>query len=179
MGESADLESALGELADGLIEFMQHHCGDPEIGADIAQDALFSGMRALPGLRDPEALKGWVYRIAINRYNDHLRSKARREESERSLRLRRLGKVEDPRALAMAGELDAFLRREMGLLPDRQRSVLMLHGVQGLGQAEIARLLDITVSAVKMSLFHGREKLRKAVRSYHEQRAKPGGGELR
>lgn len=36
-----------------------------EAGDDAAQETLIAVMRALPGLRDPAALHGWVRRIAI------------------------------------------------------------------------------------------------------------------
>ena len=61
-------------------------------------------------------------------------------------------------------ELEALL--ESGGLSARDRTVLMLHGVRDMGHPEIAALLGISVDAVKMSLFHAREKMRRRLARY-------------
>lgn len=52
------------------------------------------------------------------------------------------------------------LRRCLELLPEEGRAVLTLHYFSGLSAAEIARLLNITRSAVLVRLHRARERLR-------------------
>ncbi len=164
--EPDDLRAALVALAEELVGFMQHHVGDPHLGADIAQDALAQAFQALGRLRDPDALRGWVYRIAINRFNDHVRrSKSLRQEPG-PLPERVAPDDAGPVRQALARELDSELRDQLLALPERQRTVLMLHGVRGMTHRDIAGLLEITVDAVKMSLFHAREKMRSRLERY-------------
>lgn len=158
---AAALEAELAGLAGELVAFMQHHVGDAHLGADLAQDALAQALRSVQHLRQHERLKGWLFRIAVNRFNDHVRRKRIVTEEAMAEAQELPGRQSDrPDRAAMTRELDVLLRDELERLPERQRTVLMLHGVQGLTHPEIADLLGITPDAVKMSLFHGRERLR-------------------
>ncbi len=46
-------------------------------------------------------------------------------------------------------------------LPERQRQVLWLHALEGLSQAEIAEVLGIERSTVKVNLHHARRAMRR------------------
>lgn len=160
------MRQSLVDMAGELIAFMQHHAGDPHLGADLAQDALAQAFQTLGSLRDPKALKGWVFRIAINRFNDHIRkSRVLREEPGPVPECSAPESVR-PEREALARELDRELREQLMALPGRQRTVLLLHGVKGLTHKDIAELLGVTVDAVKMSLFHAREKMRSHLERY-------------
>jgi len=161
-----DLRKALVDLASELVGFMQHHVGDPHLGADIAQDALAQAFQSLDRLRDSEALRGWVYRIAINRFNDHVRKARILKQEAGPLPECSAPSAAGPQRQALAQELDRELREQLLALPERQRTVLMLHGVRGMTQQDIAELLEVSVDAVKMSLFHAREKMRVRLQSY-------------
>lgn len=165
-----DLEAALAALAPEVIGFMQHHCGDPHLGADLGQEALARAMRCLATLRDPDALRGWVFRIAINLFNDHLRRVALEPRAGGAGSLpggdESCAPGPGPERELLARELDEVLRASLHQLPERQRTVLMLHGVRDLGHAQIAALLGISLDAVKMSLFHAREKMRVRLARY-------------
>ena len=163
--EGGELERELERLAPELLAFLKHHCGDPELAQDLAQDALVRAMRSLDRLKERGALRGWLFRIAVNRFNDYLRAQKHRETQD-SLEDPIAPVTRSPEGQAMTRELDQLLRAEMALLPERQRTVLLLHGVQHLDQRAIAELLEITPAAVKMSLFHARERLRKRLEAY-------------
>ncbi|MEE2713735.1 MAG: RNA polymerase sigma factor [Planctomycetota bacterium] len=164
--EPDDLRAALVDLAEELVGFMQHHVGDIHLGADIAQDALAQAFQGLGRLRDPRAMRGWVYRIAINRFNDYVRKSKTLRQEPGPLPERVAPASAGPVRQALAHELDSELRDQLLSLPERQRTVLMLHGVRGMTHQDIATVLDITVDAVKMSLFHAREKMRVRLESY-------------
>jgi RNA polymerase sigma-70 factor (ECF subfamily) len=164
-----DLETEVAALAPELIAFLRHHTGDHHLGADLAQDVLARAFRSLSGLRDPEALRGWLFRIAVNRFNDHVRRSRALRVDVGPVPEREAPAAERPDREAMASELDQVLRRELVKLPERQRTVLMLHGVRGMRQPEIAEILGISADAVKMSLFHAREKMRVRLAHYMER----------
>lgn len=161
-----NLQEALSELAPLVVAFMQHHVGDVHLGADLAQDALAQAMRRLGSLRDARALRGWVFRIAINCFTDHLRRSKLLEKSTEPVKEPSAPAHAAPDRELLARELDSVLRRELLSLPERQRSVLLLHGIRDLCHSEIAGLLGISVDAVKMSLFHAREKMRRRLALY-------------
>src|SRR5215467_11927401 len=96
----------------------------------------------------------YVQRILANASNDRWRRAARRPE-----RLLRPGDADPPaqdQSDAVA-ERD-FLMRSLGVLPPRQRTVLMLRYFKDLSEAEIADALGCSVGTVKsqVSPGHGR-----------------------
>jgi RNA polymerase sigma factor (sigma-70 family) len=157
---SDDPRLALAELLPDLQRFLVHHCGDAAVGGDLAQETLARAIAAASTLRSRAALRPWLFRIAVHVLNDHLRRKA--QES----RLRGEGldldqqvdcAGEAPEARALRAELDAAIRAAILDLPERQRSVLLLHSVRDFDHRAIARTLGISAGAVKVALFHARE----------------------
>ena len=55
------------------------------------------------------------------------------------------------------------LERGLSLLPLAQRTAIRLIGVEGCSYDEAARLMDMTVAAVRCHLWRGRERLRELV----------------
>ena len=160
------LEQALIALAGDLLGFLRHHAGDREVADDLAQETLAQALAALDELRDPRALRGWLFRIAVNLFNDHLRRQGTSRLASEPLPEPHEPGSRQPERVALARELDAVLRQELHRLPERQRSVLMLHGLDGCDTRSIARMLGITPAAVKMSLFHARERMRLRLARY-------------
>lgn len=155
-----DLREALSALADDVHAFLRHHTGDPQVAADLAQEALARALISMETLRDRRALKGWLFRIAINRFNDHVRRRKEVALEEGEIPAGPpMARHGEPDREMLTRELDQVLREELLRLPERQRTVLMLHGIDGVRQRDIAELLGISVAAVKMSLYHGREAL--------------------
>src|SRR6185436_18944697 len=53
------------------------------------------------------------------------------------------------------------LERAMALLPEEQRSVILLVGLEGMRYEEVAEVLDLPVGTVRSRLSRGREALRR------------------
>jgi RNA polymerase sigma-70 factor (ECF subfamily) len=65
-----------------------------------------------------------------------------------------------PHALFEASESRAMVRRCIGLLPDNYRIVLILRDIEELDTEEVASLLDLTPSNVKVRLHRARQALK-------------------
>ncbi len=159
-------EEALVALAPEVVNFLEHHVGDPVLAADIAQDTLAQAFQLLGTLRDIRALRAWVFRIAVNRFNDHLRRVRRAPAVEELQDVVERPDHDRPEHSVMRRELDDVIRSSVAQLPERQRTVFLLHDAKGMSHPEIAALLNITTDAVKTSLFHAREKLRERLNRY-------------
>jgi RNA polymerase sigma factor (sigma-70 family) len=123
---------------------------DRERALDGLHDAFEEGLRHPP--RDDRNLEGWLYRVALRKTRRGL-FRARRES----------GRAAAVAADDIAAVLDRLeCGRLLGLLTERQRSIVVAHYYLGLTQDEIADALDIrrgTVSAtVSQSLARMREK---------------------
>lgn len=174
-GDRVDVQPEPGvRLFDDLVRdhareiqlFLYKLCGNHHDAEELAQDVFIKAYRKLDTLREPAATRRWLYTIAVNHFNDWV--KPRRRSA-----LRAVGDIEDydlsgsrndqPAKQAAAIEFSAWLNESILALPDRQRTVLLLFSAKGFDYADIADSLGISADAVKMSLFHAREKLKSRV----------------
>jgi RNA polymerase sigma-70 factor, ECF subfamily len=152
-----DLETAVRELAPQILRYSLGRTGDPALAEEVAQDALAALVQRWRRQGPPESPVAFVFAIARRRA---FRLTLQRRLME-PLHLLLDGKspLPDPEARAAAKtDLDrtlAALRR----LPGKDREALLLVGVGDLGPSEGARVLGISVSALKMRVHRARRRL--------------------
>lgn len=128
-----------------------------EDAEDVAQEALARAYQRLASLRDPARLRAWLVRICWRLALDHRRSVKRRERREQA--------AVDPPAPASAEDLAAqsqFRTRlfaAIDALPEKQRIVIVLAGIEGYDVREVAALLGLPEGTVKSRLHFARRRL--------------------
>lgn len=151
--KSADLpglvESFQIHYAD-LLRFLQRRCGDPERAADLIQDLYFRVRAAEEEGRVVEDPPAWMRRIAINLAIDGQRRdlRLRREQGDEIEGMAVACERPLPDRAVAARERLRVLDAALQALPDKPRRALLLHRVDGLTQAEIARRLGVSESMV-------------------------------
>lgn len=147
---------ALSDLLDLVCPFVLMICrAIAGAGAeDAAQEALIVVFRRLGNLREPAALRGWLRTVCTR---EALRVTGDRNQP--TLDLEQAGQL---RAPGPAPELYAAIVQALAGLPPEQRAVLVLHEVEGLHEAEIARLLAAPPGTVKSRLHRARARFREA-----------------
>ena len=149
------------EHVNRLYHFCLRLARDHHVAEDLTQETLLRGWRRRSGLRDPNATKVWLFRIAANVWRDRLRRSRHRAERPSPLSDAVDGSYRSPEhRLADRDELESVLVL-VDSLPERQRQVLWLHALEGLTQGEIADVLDIKASTVKVNLHHARRAMRR------------------
>lgn len=132
---------------------------------DITQEALLRAWRRRSDLRNESAARVWLFRIATNIWRDRLRRGKLERKFEGTLPAS-ADEIPDGESrppshdLARREELEGVLAL-IDTLPDRQREVLWLHALEGLSQREIAGVLEIKPSTVKVNLHHARRSMRR------------------
>lgn len=128
-----------------------------ESAEDAVQDAFARYLAHSGGFRDEEHEKAWLIRVTINRCRDLQRAGAVRAYTplEEVLQHPDRGGQEH---LEGQPVLQSILA-----LPEKYRTVLVLHGLEGQPVDTIASELFLTPSAVKMRLKRGREMLQKTL----------------
>lgn len=140
---------------------------------EVVQESFTKAFFALPEFtsRREASFASWIARIAFNSCYDELRRLKRRPESalsevteEEAVRLReRLRSDEAGRGVeseAVSRDLAAKLLARLG---PEDRLVLVMLDAEGLSVAEIAKLLDWSVSKVKVRAHRARARLRRAL----------------
>ncbi len=126
---------------------------------DLVQEVFLDAYRGLGSLREPERLKGWLARLALNR----ARMWGRRAVLERGARAR-AGQVEAAAAAETpAIERDEERRRLLAAireLPAETQAVVTLRYLEGRPAPEIAAELGTTPEAVRMRLSRALRALR-------------------
>jgi RNA polymerase sigma-70 factor, ECF subfamily len=148
---------AFGVLVDEhhaeLVRIAYVVCGDLELARDAAQAAWVKAWQRLPGLRDEEKLRPWLIAIAANEARQSLRARRRR-----SIRELPMPVIEPAAAEPVADRIDlaAALRR----LDPRDRELLAMRYLAGLGSEEIARATGRSASGVRARLSRLTSRLR-------------------
>ena len=158
--------------------------GDAEEAEDLTQDVFVKTYLALATFRNQSSLNTWLYRIAGNLCIDAHRKKARKEnalggatmslddtpsDSDEARSGREVpDERHEPYQLLERMELDAQIQLALSRLPDKMRSVVVLHDLEGLAYEEIAAIVDCPLGTVKSRLFNARLQLRDLLRTYIE-----------
>ena len=151
-----DWEAAYAEYAGELAGYLAKLVGDREVGSELMQETFVRGIRAAGTIRDPAALRAWLFRTGTNLAYGHRRRQAivaflpftGREVS-------RQGSFD-----AEADQVENVLRS----IPRDQAAVLLLSYDNGFARREVASLLGVSEETVKSRLARGRKNFIAAYR---------------
>jgi RNA polymerase sigma-70 factor (ECF subfamily) len=118
--------------------------GNAQEAEDLAQETFTALYRQPPRLDGSGALGGWLYRVAVNRAYNALRSDGR---LQRRLERVELEQQSDPQDEYVRREERERVRAALARLPERTAKLLLLR-YAGLSYAEIAAVLQVAPSSV-------------------------------
>ncbi len=161
-GDEHAFDALFDAVAPRLLAFFVRSLPDRAAAEDLLQ-VTFTRLHAARGSYRPGLpLRSWLYTIAARVRADELRRRYRRdarcEEAE-------LEELPDPACQADGAELDQKAREQavrdaLQRLPEAQRVVLHLHRFEGMSFGEIARVLELKESTVRVRAFRAYETLR-------------------
>ncbi len=114
---------------------------------DIMQEVLLRLYQSGKEFRDEEHIKAWLIRVAVNRSKDVLRSHKRKNTVELT------ADIPQP-------QQENGLDEALCTLGEDYRLAVYLHYYEGYGVREIARIMRISESNVKIRLKRARDKLK-------------------
>lgn len=163
-GDVSAFDEAYASFQPRLYSFLLRLSGRRDTAEDLAQETWLRLAKAAPTLREDTQLAPYLFTIARNAFTSH-----RRWAMLDVSRLATFGleamtpappspEEDHERARAVAA-LEAGLQA----LPVASREVLLLVGVEGLEQEEVARMLGITYEALRQRLSRARAQLTDAM----------------
>ena len=150
--------------------------GREEDARDVCQETFLRAFRALPGFRGQAKFSSWLYRIALNLCRDWIRRERRAPtvQPPEDVDVMELAAASEPSEsiedLVARKDLSRAVERAMALLPDEQRTAIVLKEYHGLTFQEIAELLGCPLSTVKTRLYQGLTVLRRELAKGEQQR---------
>ncbi len=170
--EGEDSKEAFRELFEHyfprLVSFFVRRGFGYESARDLSQETLFRVYKNRQDFRGA-SLEGWLFKIAENLGHKRFRYRnaAKRKAEEVSLDAEPFREPSSPQTSPLGQTLEREklerLQKAMVELPPKRRRVFQLFVLQGFSTAEVASLLGIAPSTVKVHVHHAREQLREAL----------------
>lgn len=161
-------DSAYGELVrrrqSQIRGLLRRLCRDPTLADDLAQQSFVQAWRRVRTLQSPAAFGGWLRKIAINSWLQHVRARG-----NQSLEPMSEDSSGDPDGAPMREpmvaeqlDLDRALSR---LAPDVRLCIALAYG-ERMSHREIAAATDLPLGTVKSHITRGAARLRDLLRAY-------------
>jgi RNA polymerase sigma-70 factor (ECF subfamily) len=146
---------------------------DTRDAEDAVQDSFIIALERLEECRDPSAFGAWLRQIVRNR----ARSVGRRERVRTTQSLDTVttrASASDPARDLDRNELRRRLEEALATLTEVQRTVVLMHDLEGYRHREIAAELGIPEGTVRSHLFLARRALRQRLGGAYESERKDG-----
>jgi RNA polymerase sigma-70 factor (ECF subfamily) len=133
---------------------------DEGLAQEVVQDTFVELIDKASTLKDPDAVVGWVRRVAVNHCYMRLRSPWHRRRSPEASAAEQQDHMSDDQRLEGYRDIE----RALAILPPQTRLVIWLHDVEGYTHREIGELTGQTASYSKSQLVRGYVKLSEMLR---------------
>jgi RNA polymerase sigma-70 factor (ECF subfamily) len=157
--EPTEFERRLRETQRVVYQIAYGVLGSEADAEDVSQDVFLRAYRKLGGLRDPEKFRAWVARMSRRLALNHQRAAGRAQRRESSWLETTAVPAASAETEVAARDFNARLRDEIGSLPEKLRSVLLLSAVEGLDTRGAADVLGIPQGTVRSRLHSARKRL--------------------
>jgi RNA polymerase sigma-70 factor, ECF subfamily len=134
-----------------LAGWVRRLVDDDDTAHEIASEAFTRLLARWSGLENPQS---YLYMIATNLVRDHWRRSGRERRAIRALT------AAAPADSAYHPAQDVDVRALIEALPERLRSVFLLHYYGGFAVREVAAMLHMPEGTVKADLHHARARLK-------------------
>jgi len=184
-GDSAAFETLCAQSAPAVFHVARRMMRNNEDAEDVVQDSFQQAFIHLKSFNGDSRFSTWLTRIAINAALMKLRKKRRlwevsldesAETEEPSARTDVEDQGPNPEQLYAQEEQQRILSEAMNELAPGMRKAIELRELDERSTEETARIMGISVSAVKTRVFHGRRKLRERLSHFAGSASTSGGG---
>jgi RNA polymerase sigma-70 factor (ECF subfamily) len=157
------LEYMIRRFGKQVLKLAYYYLRDRYLSEDIYQEVFIKVYQNLGRFRGESSYFTWIYRITTNLCKDYLKSAAFRKlvsigaANDLNMTSREMNKLFE---IAEGGEIFSAVMN----LPKKYRIPISLYYFEGFSTSEIAEILQISESNVKVRLHRGREKLKTMLR---------------
>lgn len=150
-----------------------------ETAEDLVQEVFIEVFRSIKNFRGDSKLSTWIYRIAVTKSLDYLKSMKRKK---RFARLKSLFNNEDeqlqlpapeqsnPEKIFTDADRKKVLDWALNSLAENQRAAFTLSKYDELSYKEIAETMGTSVSSVESLIHRAKSNLKKKLKKYYEKK---------
>ena len=151
------LYSQIEALIPRLRRYARAMVHDPAAADDLVQDCLVRALGKIHLWERGTDLRAWLFTILHNQHISLARQAARQRDII-ELQKYKPGSAPSPSQMVTLELRD--LKRAIARLPEEQRSVILLVGLEGMRYEEVASVVNLPVGTVRSRVSRGRETLR-------------------
>jgi RNA polymerase sigma-70 factor (ECF subfamily) len=173
-GDSRGFDELVNRYQDKVYRLSFKILRHEQDAAEAHQDAFLSAYRGLKNFKSESTFSTWLYRIATNaslmKYRKRREGHVSLEQSQSKNEDAEGMQVPDWSTTPVKELLDQETREVLDegieALPEELRPVFVLRDVEGMSNAEVAEILEMSVAAVKSRLHRARILLRERLNRY-------------
>ena len=159
--KSEEITSIFKEIYPNLCRFLESIVGRENQAQDLAQESFLRLCQADLGDISNDEIRFWLFRVARNLALNEVNKGKRRARLWNQL-VEFFSKAEpSPEEVLLKNEKQRIVRELLNQLPEQQRSALLLREQEEMNYREIALILNVSESKVKIDIFRARQALRK------------------
>jgi len=151
-GEPSGFEDLVATMERPLLYYASQLTGDVDVGLDILQEVWIRVFRDIRRLREPAALRPWLYRITHGMAVDRIRRSASRERAEET----HIDALQESPQPTFTEEDTAAIHHALNEIGLKHREVLVLHFLEDFSLAEIAGILGCSEGTVKSRIHYAK-----------------------
>ena len=143
---------------------------------DLSQDIFIEVFNNAHKFRGDAKLSTWLYRISVNRSLNFIRNNSKRRFWKEIDALFGISAPEDATAFVPSVEAEpmetseqrSLLDQAISQLPENQKVAFTLNKIEELPYAEVAEIMELSLSAVESLIHRARVNLRKKLTNYYK-----------
>jgi RNA polymerase sigma-70 factor (ECF subfamily) len=155
-GDPGAFEDLVAVMERPLLYYAISLTGNQDDGLDVLQEVWIKVLRRIGELKEPSALRAWLYRITHGVAVDRMRRRISRERAEEE-QYAEFDEAEEPE---FADEDAAAIHAAMNQIGLKHREVLALHFLQDLSMADIGKIVGCSEGTVRSRIFYGKKAMK-------------------
>lgn len=167
-GDRAAFEELVVKYRKSVLNTAYRYTGNPSAAEELAQEVFVRVYKSAKTYTPEARFSTWLFtivrNICINYYTREGRHEQHMDPDQQPDTIDK--KQENPETEAIRKERERKVREAVAALPVSLRFPLILHQFQGLSHDEVAKILDISLAAVKIRIYRARQMLMDQLREY-------------
>lgn len=143
------VESVVLESYEEMYRLAYSYVRNEQDAMDIVQESVYKCIRHAGKIKQEAYIHTWVWRVVINTALDFKRMRAREQAWD---------SWEEVSLVQAEQEYDVI--DALGILKERERTMLILYYFDGFQLEEIADMMEMNISTIKSTLYRSLKKLR-------------------
>jgi RNA polymerase sigma-70 factor (ECF subfamily) len=155
-GEAGAFEDLIAIMERPLLYYAASLTGNQDSALDVLQEVWIRAFRGIRKLKDPGSLRSWLYAITHGIAVDRIRKSSAREQAEKT-HFEDFQEAEEP---SFANEDATAIHQALSEISLRHREVLVLHFLEDLSLAEIAKIVGCSEGTVKSRIHYAKQAMK-------------------